>query len=533
MQCMVQTLSTGKGFSLRPLLSISSLRPSPRSLVPSSVSGGSTTSGGGGAGGASSSVSLTSDTGKYLPAHPVFNLSPTFAASYGLTYRKPGPGLVSPSLELNVSKASFLSGCDKDFVKEVVTLLASRLGEVLGAGTEVRIPFGNVGVLNAKNRMVSFNFREEKNKSTTTTRDGEGQPVDAITSWVDKFMAKTNTAGKSGGGKNGTTTAPTARRQEQPYDDDDDAQEESASARPELLSAGDTTARAAVGFGGPSPRTATARQQQQVVPQLLPQLSTARRDKSLAESRVAQRRADLVSSLLSATPVDYSVEKDRLIDLLSGVPVPLFLIPDQVKPGGRGGGGSSSSSPGSSVVKRNLYLASLRLDTKISEQRSLNLRQPSALQEQANFVSDYMDKAAVASAKRSDVVQCLDRQTVENAERRRNEAKERRTGGESFKEGFRAYPIAKPLNIEMELAVKKNLRDSLDEQVKVRLERDDARKRKDLERDWSNLSQLSGSLRKERENKVEETRKFNDALIEHWGGQVEVARRMKEVNFYK
>jgi len=105
MTCMAEALSTGKGVSIRNLLSITSVRTSSRDPSPG------------------------------LKNH-VFFLATSLTRSYGINYRKPGTGLLTPCLEVNVSKICVMTGLDKDQVVGGIKAFVTKMGEFMGSGGE-------------------------------------------------------------------------------------------------------------------------------------------------------------------------------------------------------------------------------------------------------------------------------------------------------------------------------------------------------------------------------------------------------------
>ena len=71
---------------------------------------------------------------------------------YGLSFRKPGAALLSPCIEANTSKMCVLTKLDKDSVVGAMKAIISKLGEFMGSGDHVCIPFGTMGRLICEKR---------------------------------------------------------------------------------------------------------------------------------------------------------------------------------------------------------------------------------------------------------------------------------------------------------------------------------------------------------------------------------------------
>ena len=62
--------------------------------------------------------------------------------------------------------------------------LIAKVGEMMGSGGHVKIPFGNIGTLLCDRRNVSFKMAEVRGKQLPKGENGE------VESWVDTFMKR-------------------------------------------------------------------------------------------------------------------------------------------------------------------------------------------------------------------------------------------------------------------------------------------------------------------------------------------------------
>ena len=90
----------------------------------------------------------------------VFSLAPQICRSYGLSFRKPGAALLSPCIDVNISKICVLTSLDKDAVTGSLKAIITKLGEFMGSGDHVRVPFADMGALLCEKRNASFKVRK-------------------------------------------------------------------------------------------------------------------------------------------------------------------------------------------------------------------------------------------------------------------------------------------------------------------------------------------------------------------------------------
>ncbi len=514
MVCMSDTLKTGKGVRVKGLCSMTSVRTSKRDPKP----GLKVRTGSKGRGMelfiarppllcciTDPNLLYTPFPLLFLPSlqNHVFFLSPQLSRSYGLTSRRPGPSLLSPCIESNTSKMVVLTGLDKDTVVGSMKALVTKLGEFMGSGDAVKIPFGELGVLYSEGRKVSFKFNTDgigapnMVKSILTQSMAEGGETSEINSWVDHFMTKKR--------KEEEEAAAAVRAMEEEADQtvliEDLAltSNQVDSARVEELPL----------MPKPTSRPMTSA----ALPSSRPIIQPPKTAKG--STRAGRTWKDSLASGRES----YSTKKEKLEEMMSTHPFPKFLIPTQ----------KNLFKGDTPAVTRNMEIAYERLEKSLEGKKAAKTKQLEeikALQDLA--FKDYMGRKEKEKRLRAEITASLDAQSAFDRARKA-ETKEREKREMVVKSDCRAYPMAKPLDLQMEYLHKKNLRESLELQVHTRSEAERLKRIADNDRERARLASLHDDLRREREDKLRGTLGGHVEMARQWEKQISIARRLREV----
>eukprot|EP00520_Triparma_pacifica_P004032 CAMPEP_0118633644 /NCGR_PEP_ID=MMETSP0785-20121206/1112_1 /TAXON_ID=91992 /ORGANISM="Bolidomonas pacifica, Strain CCMP 1866" /LENGTH=504 /DNA_ID=CAMNT_0006524543 /DNA_START=30 /DNA_END=1541 /DNA_ORIENTATION=+ len=448
---MAETLRTGKGCSIRNLLSITSIRTSMRDPKPG------------------------------LKDH-VFFLAPSICKSYGLSFRKPGSALLSPCIEANISKMVVMTKLDKDSVVGAMKTIISKLAEFMGSGDHVQVPFGNLGILLCQKRVASFKFASSgiaapnMVQSILTDAIRNGGMMSETGSFVDQFM--TRKASERAAADAAVAAAEDQQRQE--AERQERADQEAACQAQAAAEAAAAQAAASSQLPLPSPSPAPS--------------SRGPTSRSPAVSSRSYRERDNLNQSDDTPPWlknSYAVKKDKLEETMANHVFPKFLIPERHK-------SLETTNP---AVIRNMEIAYDRLEGTIADATAARAKQEAefkALQEKG--FAEYMSRRTKEANLRKDIRESLDVQCMDDR-RRRMEAieRDRKEISETFKGLHNAYPMAKPLDLAHEYSVKKNLRDSLLAQCTTKQQEDKAKRKANIAREQNILNVLNNNLKKERE----------------------------------
>mmetsp|Transcript_19778 Transcript_19778/g.36811 ORF Transcript_19778/g.36811 Transcript_19778/m.36811 type:complete len:511 (-) Transcript_19778:33-1565(-) len=480
MKCMEDTLKTGKGVSVRNLMSITSIRTGVRDPTPG------------------------------LKNH-VFFLSPAICKRYGLSFRKPGAALLSPCIEANTSKMCVLTKLDKDSVVGAMKAIISKLGEFMGSGDHVCIPFGTMGRLICEKRIATFKFGDIRApgmiKSILSDADRRGGNISEMDSWVDTFMKRKTEEVALNNTAIAVAELEDKMRQEQ-------AEREERMVEPETKTSRGNTPSYGGGDGGES----------SVPP--LPLESTRDNQMDSARSARSQKLKEFMekktrSNLFQSHRESYSAKKDKLEDSMANHVWPKFLIPEKPR----------KFETTNGYVIRNMEIAYDRLENTLEKEKLFKEKQmEDAKQLQDKAFDDYIGRKDRERRLRKEVIESLDSQSKFDRERRKRMQEEDKLEGiQSITSESKAYPMAKILDLKQEYETKKGLRESLQLQVSMKQRAENLKKTADITREQKILNSLNYDLKKERQDvwggKVE-----GDAEISsQWERQIKMTKRMREL----
>jgi hypothetical protein len=458
---MQDALSTGKGVSIRNLLSISSVRTSIRDPSPG------------------------------LKNH-VFFLAESLCRSYGVSYRKPGLGLLTPTLEVNTSKICVITGLDKDAVVGGLKAMIAKLGEYMGSSDHVKIPFGALGTLLCDKRVASFKFGSSVSPGMIVSRatGAADESGDSLNNWVAEFTRKKKEEGEEAAADAAAAAVSSAR---------------AASAR-EALETIITSRKPTptnpnqVPSPAPSARATTTKPSSADIPSL----------ESRARGKVSLRE----------NPVPYDTLKKNFEEVMSSHPFPKFLIPDTRK----------KTRDESMAVTQNMKHAYARLEGEIVHRQEQKVRMEKGIEEaKERGFKDYCMRRDKESRLRAEMTQCLDVQSAFDRERKTQLLESEKNSVVNIDDDFRAYPMAKALNLAAEYSHKKFLREGLEMQCAKKIEEEKSKKASDLVRERKRLESLHNDLRRERIEALNKKYDSQGDVAEHWEKQIDISRRLREV----
>eukprot|EP00904_Undaria_pinnatifida_P005340 jgi/Undpi1/1936/HiC_scaffold_12.g05323.m1 len=103
-----------------------------------------------------------------------------FVRTFNVVQRAPPPqsSLVAPVVRLSQARIGHAAGVDNDRARVVLASIFGAIGRKVGSGAKLRLPFGNVGWLVAKDRTLSFafasGFRRPKSDPRTEQDEYDG-----------------------------------------------------------------------------------------------------------------------------------------------------------------------------------------------------------------------------------------------------------------------------------------------------------------------------------------------------------------------
>ena len=144
------------------------------------------------------------------------------------------------------------------------------------------------------------------------------------------------------------------------------------------------------------------------------------------------------------------------------------------------------------------------------------------------YAQDYLGRRDKEARLRREITEHLDEQSAFDRTRKIKEFKESKAGALMTKD-FRAYPMAKPLDLYEEYNHKKNVRETLELQVFNKLEVSQHKMRTDLARERKRLDILHSNLRQERVDKL--AAKFGDEkeVCGHWERQIAMTKKLADL----
>ena len=287
----------------------------------------------------------------------------------------------------------------QDAVTGTLKAITAKLGEYMGSGDHVRVPFADMGVLLCEKRNASFKFGSITAPGMITSilsyKDRTGGKISEMDSWVDTFM-KRKTAEVAISDAHIALAEAEVRVQEEK----------------ERLSK----------EGGNSPETqrmsppSSSREAQnaQLAVPSLPLASSNQVDSARGKmKKEVKSRADLFQSYREP----YSLKKDKLEESMANHVYPKFLIPEKPRK-------FKSTNP---AVIRNMEIAYDRLEGTISkEQEALEKQKKASAELQEEAYQDYVSRKARARKLRTEITASLDAQSSFDREKRARELKEDR-----------------------------------------------------------------------------------------------------------
>ena len=232
---------------------------------------------------------------------------------------------------------------------------------------------------------------------------------------------------------------------------------------------------------------------------------------------VNSAREKQIQALMSSRE-PYNIKKDKFEQTMANYVFTKFLIPE----------GQKEVREDNPAVKRNMELAYDRLFENIQQEEKAKEKKAGEMRasQEAAF-RDYCSRQENEIRMRNEITASLHAQSKFDRERKMKELEELKESA-IMKPGFRAYPIAKPLDLKMEYDVKKELRESLNRQIELKMTSDSNMRSDKVMRERKILSTLHNDLRKEREMQLKKTKSNHQAMTSHWERQIEISQRMRE-----
>ena len=401
---------------------------------------------------------------------------------------------------------------DKDSVVGAMKAIVSKLGEFMGSGDHVQVPFGKLGILLCQKRIASFKFATggipapNMVQSILTDAIRNGGMMSETGSFVDQFMTR-KASERVAADAAVAAAEEQQRRQAQQDEQTADAVAKVAAAE---AAAADAAAASAASLSVPSPvlssRGPTSR---------TPIVSS----RSFRETNILGQSDDTPPWLKNS----YAVKKEKLEETMSNHVFPKFLIPEKHK-------SQETTNP---AVIRNMEIAYDRLEGTIAKASAFKEKQEIEFKEmQEKGFKDFMSRRSKEAELRKDIRESLDSQSKEDR-RRRMEAieRDRKEISETFKGRHNAYPQAKPLDLQHEYSVKKNLRDSLLAQAGRQHQEAQAKRKANIDREQQVLLVLHQNLRKEREEKLAGKQGGDAAIALEWEKQISTMKRLRNLEY--
>ena len=436
--------------------------------------------------------------------------------SYGLSFRKPGSALLSPCIEVNTSKICVLTKLDKDSVVGALKSIVSKLGEFMGSGDHVQVPFGDLGTLISQKRVVSFKFNTGGISAPGNSEKRSGQQTTEMDQWLEQFMTRKASEVSAAN----AAIAAAEEQQRQASEMDSSAQHNQA---PESAASSQAIARST----SRSRRSSKALSKPGTAqPAVSP--SASHRDGDSGRRQLGNIPSEILGQQeRESTPSwikdSYSVKKNRLEQIMANHVFPKFLIPEKPR-------SFATTNP---AVIRNMEIAYDRLERTIGDLSAAKQKQQVELNlAQEKAYEDYMSRRRKERDLRIEIKESLDRQSTDDRHRKREEAeKDKEECQQVVKVGHKAYPMAKFTDLQQEYDMKKNLRDSLLAQVTTKTESENLKRKADIAREQKILSTLTRDLRRERKENWEGKMGGNRSMMNQWEKQIAVTKRLRDIDF--
>lgn len=178
-----------------------------------------------------------------------------------------------------------------------------------------------------------------------------------------------------------------------------------------------------------------------------------------------------------------------------------------------------------------MELSYKRLKGELRQTKKFQVAQNEAIKKVGDDAfENYLNKKKNEVAKRAELTQSLHVQAEFNRERKRLNEQEDRVICKPDLNNFKAYPMAKAINLSEEFEMKRNMRESLELQVMQREKKDVGGKEEQLERERFILGSLKMDLKKERLAKIEDKLKGQSKMSSDWDKQIAVRDAMATVH---